>query len=93
MTDYSLAKHNKKPIFAIPILRHKDGGTVEYYGLGYKVIKYNKLDNIDSNCVELYRQSIGNIDGQIDLTDSGCVEEGKKDTVFGFWTLEYKKNN
>ena len=33
---------NKGPFFAIPIVTHDDGGTKEYYGLGYKVIKYNQ---------------------------------------------------
>lgn len=40
ITDFSLAKINKAPIFSIPLIRHKDGGSTEYYGLGYKVIKY-----------------------------------------------------
>lgn len=44
ITDFTLSKFNLRPIFAIPLYKLKDGGTVEYYGLGYKVIKYNKLD-------------------------------------------------
>jgi len=40
ITDFSLAKKNKSPVFAIPVIKHKDGGSIEYYGLGYKVIKY-----------------------------------------------------
>lgn len=43
ITDFSLAKANKSPIFAIPVMRYKDGGSTEYYGLGYKVIKYVNL--------------------------------------------------
>lgn len=43
LTDFSLAKANKPPIFAIPVIRYKDGGSTEYYGLGYKVIKYVNL--------------------------------------------------
>lgn len=43
ITDFSLAKVNKTPIFAIPVIRYKDGGSTEYYGLGYKVIKYVNL--------------------------------------------------
>lgn len=46
ITDFSLAKLNKSPIFAIPVIRYKDGGSTEYYGLGYKVIKYVDF-NID----------------------------------------------
>lgn len=43
ITDFSLARANKPPIFAIPIIKYKDGGSTEYYGLGYKVIKYVHL--------------------------------------------------
>ncbi|MDD4333979.1 MAG: hypothetical protein PHY77_00010 [Desulfotomaculaceae bacterium] len=43
ITDFSLAKANKSLIFAIPVIRYKDGGSTEYYGLGYKVIKYVNL--------------------------------------------------
>lgn len=43
ITDFSLARTNKSPIFAIPITIYKDGGSTEYYGLGYKVIKYVNL--------------------------------------------------
>lgn len=43
ITDFSLAKKSKSPVFAIPLIRHKDGGSTEYYGLGYKVIKYVNL--------------------------------------------------
>lgn len=42
--DFTLSKINQSPIFALPVRVYKDGGTVEYYGLGYKVIKYNVLD-------------------------------------------------
>ena len=42
-TDYALAKSNKSPVFSVPIIRYKDGGSTEYYGLGYKVIKYVNL--------------------------------------------------
>ena len=31
------------PIFALPLKTYEDGGTIEYYGLGYKVIKYNQI--------------------------------------------------
>ena len=42
-TDYYLAKNNKVPIFCLPGSMLKDGGTRAYYGLGYKIIKYNQL--------------------------------------------------
>ncbi|MCB2341049.1 hypothetical protein [Clostridium estertheticum] len=43
ITDFCLEKANKSPVFAIPMVRYKDGGSIEYYGLGYKVIKYSNL--------------------------------------------------
>lgn len=43
ITDFSLSRASKAPIFAIPLIRYKDGGSAEYFGLGYKVIKYVNL--------------------------------------------------
>jgi hypothetical protein len=40
ITDYVRTVNNQSPVFSIPILRLKDGGSIEYFGLGYKVIKY-----------------------------------------------------
>lgn len=36
----SVAKYDKGPYFAIRTKKYNDGGTKEYYGIGYKVIKY-----------------------------------------------------
>lgn len=38
-----VTKLNKGPFFAIPVHTYEDGGTKEYLGLGYKVIKYNQV--------------------------------------------------
>ena len=42
--DNARAAVNKRPLAAILMHTLKDGGTKEYYGLGYKVIAYNKLN-------------------------------------------------
>lgn len=39
-----ITKYNVGPLFAIKTKTHKDGGTKEYYGLGYKIIKYNEIN-------------------------------------------------
>ena len=39
-----VTKYNARPLFAIKTKTYKDGGTTEYYGLGYKVIKYNEIE-------------------------------------------------
>ena len=38
-----VTKYEKTPIFAIPIRTYKDGGTKEYFGIGYKVIQYKQV--------------------------------------------------
>lgn len=43
--DSTLVEQDKRPIFVIEKARYKDGGTTEYRGLGYQVIKWNKLTN------------------------------------------------
>lgn len=34
-------KKGNEPIFCVNIKTYRDGGTKEYIGIGYKVIKYN----------------------------------------------------
>ena len=38
-----VARYGKGPFFAIPLKTYDDGGSKAYYGLGYKVIKYDQL--------------------------------------------------
>ena len=38
-----VSRYNKGPFFAIKTKTYNDGGTKEYYGIGYKVIKYNQV--------------------------------------------------
>ena len=47
--DYSRILHIGKPIFSIqnPAGVYKDGGTVEYFGLGYKIIDFNRVSGYD----------------------------------------------
>lgn len=70
ITDFSLAKANKLPIFVIPVIRYKDGGSTEYYGLGYKVIKYVNLTVEEGLKVEKVDFGTWLMDGEITLTVS-----------------------
>ena len=47
--DYNRVQKQEKPLFCIqhPAGVIMDGGTVEYFGLGYKVIDYNMLNGYD----------------------------------------------
>lgn len=38
-----VTRYEKGPYFSIAVKTYDDGGTKEYYGLGYKVIKYNQV--------------------------------------------------
>lgn len=42
--DYFRYKEHKRPIFALFPLTAMDGGTTEYWGLGYKIVYFNRLD-------------------------------------------------
>lgn len=39
--DLYQLKNEKEPIFAINTISYRDGGSKEYMGLGYKIIKYH----------------------------------------------------
>ena len=54
MVDKNRAREGQKPIFCIPIGAYSDGGTVEYIGLGYKVIDFNKMEEIVDNTMNYY---------------------------------------
>ena len=38
----SVARYDAGPFFALALKTYKDGGSKAYYGIGYKVIKYNQ---------------------------------------------------
>lgn len=41
--DFTLVSYDKRPIFVLPTATAKDGGTRQYYGIGYKVIGWKRL--------------------------------------------------
>lgn len=49
VVDYTRVKNGKNPIFCIrnPAGIYMDGGTIEYFGLGYKVIDFHTLAGFD----------------------------------------------
>ena len=47
IVDYNRVKNNNTPMFCINTGTLRDGGSVEYLGLGYKVIEFNTLDGYD----------------------------------------------
>ena len=49
VVDYNRVQKQEKPLFCIknPAGTYMDGGTVEYFGLGYKVIDFHTLAGFD----------------------------------------------
>lgn len=51
--DYGRTINNKNPLFCIRIATYLDGGTTEYLGLGYKVIRFNKMLSSSKDYTEM----------------------------------------
>ena len=56
------------PIFAIRTETYDDGGTKEYYGLGYKVIKYKVLNGREGTVLGGYSLKYSDTPKKIDLS-------------------------
>ena len=56
IVDYNRVQKQEKPIFCIqnPAGIISDGGTIEYFGLGYKVIDFHTLAGFDDIKIERY---------------------------------------
>ncbi|MDR0947173.1 MAG: hypothetical protein LBM87_05480 [Ruminococcus sp.] len=48
LTDLVRTRYEKDPLFAVPLLKY-DSGSIDYYGLGYKVYKDVNFLNGDIN--------------------------------------------
>ena len=74
LIDFICIKTIKRPIFMIRTVIYKDGGTKEYYGLGYKVIKCNTLNDDKTLSIGTwfikYNCDTKPIEENITLTDS-----------------------
>lgn len=57
--DSRLVFNDKRPIFVIPGFVMKDGGTRQYYGLGYKVIGWRRLTTEQNDGKEVHGRMVG----------------------------------
>ena len=84
--DYvRVAKFEYTPLFAIKTLELKDGGTTEYYGLGYKVIDYNQIQgrrDIEIGLWNMKRNSTPIDISDVDLAIEFTENEGKSFTKY-----------
>ena len=69
IVDYSRVKNNQIPIFCIPVGIAMDGGTVEYLGLGYKVIDFNTISGYDDIKIGTWTMKYSDFDDEISKYD------------------------
>ena len=69
------------PLFAIRTKTYKDGGTKEYYGLGYKVIRYNVTNGREGIVVGNYSLKYNKTAKKVDLSKTKLTEDNNGDYV------------
>lgn len=78
--DYiRVTKFEYTPLFAFKTTEYKDGGTKEYYGLGYKVIDYNQIQG--RRDMEIGLWNLKHNSKPIDIEDVDLAIELTKDEV------------
>ena len=67
MVDYNRANNNERPIFCIknPAGAYEDGGTVEFLGLGYKVIDFHTIAGYDDIKIGTWGMDYNDFDEEI----------------------------
>lgn len=85
--DKNRAREGKRPMFCKKIGAYLDGGTTEYIGLGYKVIAFNKMEDIVDGTMNYYtRVHIGSLfmtyDSAYKQRNNGIVSKQITDVEF-----------
>lgn len=67
IVDYNRVKNNLRPVFCIenPITAVKDGGTVEFLGLGYKVIDFHTVAGFDDIKIGTWFMNYNDFDSEM----------------------------
>ena len=79
--DYNRVKNQEKPIFCIqnPAGIMLDGGTIEYFGLGYKVIDFHTLAGYDDIKIGTWFMDYDDFDEEMKEYEEKHEKEMKKD--------------
>ena len=73
--DYLRVQNDKKPIFCITLGGYSDGGTVEYFGLGYKVIDFNRLSGYNEKKIGTWNMQYGDFYDEIENYENKIIIE------------------
>ena len=98
--DYNRVQKQEKPIFCIqnPAGVISDGGTIEYFGLGYKVIDFHTLAGFDDIKIGTWLMDYNDFDEEMKEYEERFEEELRQngDTigdVFNAKIKEIRENN
>ena len=84
-----VGKLEKGPFFAIPVHTYDDGGTKEYYGLGYKVIKYNQTQGRRDTVLGTWSLKYDADPIHIDLIDLAIEFQNNPDTAYQMYNQKF----
>lgn len=75
--DYSRVKNSEKPIFCIknPAGTLRDGGTVEFFGLGYKVIDFHTIAGFDDIKIGTWGMDYNDFDKEMNVYEKRFEEQ------------------
>ena len=79
--DYNRVQKQEKPIFCIqnPAGVISDGGTIEYFGLGYKVIDFHTLAGFDDIKIGTWLMDYNDFEKEMKEYEKKFEEELQKD--------------
>lgn len=86
-----VAKYDKTPFFAIKTKTYDDGGTKEYYGIGYKVYKYNVTYGRKDTKIGGWSLKYNIVPTEIDDVDLAIEFENNYDATGTKYYKEYVK--
>ena len=80
VVDYNRVKNNERPIFCIhnPAGAMNDGGTVEFFGLGYKVIDFRTLAGFDDIKIGTWFMDYNDFNEEMKKNEKKIEEELQK---------------
>lgn len=80
IVDYNRVKNNERPIFCIhnPAGAMNDGGTVEFFGLGYKVIDFRTLAGFDDIKIGTWFMDYNDFNEEMKVYEKKFEEELQK---------------
>lgn len=82
LIDYNRVQKQEKPIFCINITTHRDGGTKEYYGLGYKVIDFHTLEGFDDIKIGTWFMDYNDFNEEMKVYEKNLKNSSKDNNTF-----------